>query len=228
MTVAPVLPSLYGISHQGVNCYLIAEEELILIDTGTPDTGERVLNVLRGLGRHPVDLAQILVTHCHSDHAGSLAQLKAATGAPASMHPRDAAMVRSGRALRPMHAAPGLINRALYGVYQRVASECVEPAEIEREVEDGDTVAGGLRAIHAPGHSAGQLAYFWPRHGGVLFAADAAVNWAGLRLTHVHEDVEQAERTLAGLAALDFQVACFGHGTPIVHDAGTRFRHAFG
>ena len=82
--------------------------------------------------------------------------------------------------------------------------------------------------MHVPGHSAGQLAFLWPRHGGVLFAADALTNWAGLRLTHVHEDVALATRSLATLAELDFQVACFGHGAPITHEAGARFRHAFG
>ena len=37
-------------------------------------------------------------------------------------------------------------------------------------MSDGEVLpfAGGIRAVHAPGHCAGQLAFFWPRHGGVL------------------------------------------------------------
>ncbi len=52
------------------------------------------------------------MTHCHADHAGGLAELKEAIGAPAYMHPDAAAMVRSGHALRPLTPAPKLLNKA--------------------------------------------------------------------------------------------------------------------
>ena len=34
----------------------------------------------------------------------------------------------------------------------------------------------GLQVIHTPGHCAGQVAFLWPREGGVLFVGDAAAN----------------------------------------------------
>ncbi|HMB02744.1 MAG TPA: hypothetical protein VKP69_03270, partial [Isosphaeraceae bacterium] len=57
----------------------------------------------------------------------------------------------------------------------------IDPTEIEHEVGDGEMLANGLRAVHVPGHCAGQLAFLWPQHGGVLIAADAAAHIVSFR-----------------------------------------------
>ena len=64
----------------------------------------------------------------------------------------------------------------------------------------------------------------WPRHGGVLFAADACGNTMGLSPSVGYEDFEEGKRSLSRLADLDFDKACFGHGRAIMHDASARFR----
>jgi glyoxylase-like metal-dependent hydrolase (beta-lactamase superfamily II) len=105
-----------------------------------------------------------------------------------------------------------------------------DPAEIEHEVRDGEElpIAGGIRAIHLPGHSAGQLAFLWGEHGGVLFAGDAASNRTRLGYSLGYRDFEQGKRDLMRLAALDFDVACFAHGEAIVGGASARFRQKWG
>jgi hypothetical protein len=45
-----------------------------------------------------------------------------------------------------------------------------------------------------------------------------------LRLSPAYEDLDEGERSLRRLSALDFQVACFGHGKAIVGEAAARFR----
>jgi glyoxylase-like metal-dependent hydrolase (beta-lactamase superfamily II) len=102
-------------------------------------------------------------------------------------------------------------------------SRQIEAAPIEHEANDGDILAGSLRAIHTPGHCAGQLAFLWPQQGGVLITADAASNVFGLRLSPVYEDLELGRRSLSKLAALDFEVAVFGHGKPILSGASKQF-----
>jgi glyoxylase-like metal-dependent hydrolase (beta-lactamase superfamily II) len=103
-----ILPSLYRVPLRAVNTFLIdlGDEDLVLVDAGTPGEAGRILDAVGELGRDPADVRHILVTHCHVDHAGGLAELKEATGAPAYMHPSDAEMVRSGRALRPLTPTP--------------------------------------------------------------------------------------------------------------------------
>lgn len=228
MSPTPIVPNLYALDLGGVNAYLIiADDGLTLIDTGYAGSAERLARALDALGYTIADIAQIVVTHAHADHAGGLAELRARTAASVWMHPLDAALVREGVAMRPStRPTPGLLNRLIYRLTIAPAPRTIAPATADHTVEGGATLpfAGGLRVIHTPGHSAGQIALLWPAHGGVLFTADAAINVAGLALFPAYEDLAQGLASLGHLAAHEFAVACFGHGRPITRAAARRFR----
>jgi glyoxylase-like metal-dependent hydrolase (beta-lactamase superfamily II) len=226
-----IVPGVYAIPLGPVNAFLIDEPgNLTLIDTGIPNSSQKILQAVQEIGRRPADVRHILVTHCHTDHSGSLAELKQATGAPAYMHPADAAMVRLGRTTRPMTPSPGLIPRLMVALFMRAAPTTILPTAIEYEVNDGAElpVAGGIKAIHAPGHCAGQLVFLWPRHGGVLFAADTASHMIRLGFSFIYEDLAEGQRSLTKVASQEFEVACFGHGSAIVGGAANQFRQKFG
>ena len=53
---------------------------------------------------------------------------------------------------------------------------------------------------------------------------DACSNMMGLGWSLGYEDFEQGKRSLRKLAALDFDVACFGHGKAIQKDAARKFK----
>lgn len=225
MAATQVVPGVYRISLGYVNAFLLVADDLTLIDTGFPGDGETILEAVKSLGRRPEEIKRVLVTHCHSDHAGGLATIRRATGAPAYMHPADAVIVKEGRPQRPLLPAPGLVTGVMFRLFIRAAPP-LEGTDVEGLVLDGEELpaAGGVRAIHVPGHCAGQLAFLWPPNGGVLFAADAASNVMGLGLSLGYEDLEEGRSSLAKLASLQFEVACFGHGKPIGRGASERFR----
>lgn len=228
MPATPIEPNLYALDLGGVNAYLIAAADgLTLIDTGSPGSAERIARELNNLGHTLANISHIVVTHAHADHAGGLAELQAHTNAETWMHPLDAALVRAGVAMRDSTGpTPGLMNRIIYRLTIARAPRTLAPATVDHEVEDGAVLpfAGGLRVIHTPGHSAGQIALLWSAHGGVLFAADAAINVAGLALFPAYEELAQGQASLARLAMYEFAVACFGHGRPITRSADQRFR----
>lgn len=63
-----------------VNSHLLETADgLVLIDTGYPGNGETIVAAIHSLGHDPQKLRHIVVTHCHEDHAGSLAELKRLT-----------------------------------------------------------------------------------------------------------------------------------------------------
>ena len=230
MAAKQVVPGVYAIPLGVVNAFLIETDHLTLIDTGLPGSAEKILESVRSLGKRPADVRHILVTHCHADHSGSLAALKQATRAPAYMHPADATMVRAGKSGRRMTPAPGLINGLVFRKFMTGSPRSIAPAEIEHDVGSGEVLpaAGGIRAFHTPGHCAGHLVFLWPRHGGVLFAGDVAANILRLGLSPGYEDLAEGKRSLARVAALDFAVACFGHGGAISRTASKRFQQKWG
>jgi len=230
MRPSAVTPGVYRVSHARVNSYLIdSEDGVVIVDAGLPSASRAILGGVRAIGRESSDVRAILVTHAHLDHAGGLAVLQRATGATVYMHGLDAELVRVGRARRAWSPAPGFINGVIFQVLD-AAPDRLEPSDVAVEVEDGGIipVAGGIQALHVPGHSAGHVAYLWPDHGGVLFVGDAASHEMGLRQGANWEDLEEGLRSLGRLAALDFEIACFAHGRPIAGGAAERFRAVWG
>ncbi len=221
-----VLPGLYIIPGL-VNVYLLETVNGdALIDTGFPGSADKILAALKSIGKTPQDVRHILLTHAHPDHVGSAAALKQATGATIYAHAIDAPLIEGTAPRRAGYAAPGLRNYLMTKILLSTLPK-VEPTKVDSLVaaEEKLPFADDVVAIHAPGHCAGQVALLWNRHGGVLFTADACINRGGLQLTAAVEDLETTRRTLTKISALDFEVACFGHGPPIMHGASLAFRN---
>jgi len=219
-----IFPGVYALGLGPVNAFLIDDgTALTLIDTGYGKDDVKILAAVQELGRSPGDIKNIVVTHCHPDHAGGLAALKKQTGASAWMSHIDAEVVRGKVAINRSTPSRGLMQQIMYRLFIAGSSGIVDQAEIEHEIADGDVLpfGGGLRAIAAPGHSAGHLAFMLERDGGLLFAADACSNMGGLSLSIVYDDHAQGRKTLAALAKLTFAAVCFGHG-PALSGANAR------
>ncbi len=232
MAAEEIVSGVYGISMTYVNAFLVVGEDgLVLVDSGLAGRKDTILGALAGTGRQPADLKHILITHHHFDHIGSLADLKEATGAKCYVHPADGRVVR-GEAPRPGPKPMGLLSRLLLPIVVRLGPPEVDPMKVDREVQDGEELplAGGIKAVHTPGHTAGHLSFLLPSRK-LLFVGDAAGNLLGqlgppfgvLLGTHT-EDVAQAKESIRKLAGLEFDIACFGHGRVLKGEANLKFR----
>jgi glyoxylase-like metal-dependent hydrolase (beta-lactamase superfamily II) len=231
--VEEIVPGLHRILKGYVNAYAIEDDDgLVLVDTGLPQRAPRVIAAARELGHSPNDVKAILVTHHHSDHMGSLDDLLRLTEATVYVHRADAPIVRGHRPPPgPNHAK--VAGRTLGPLIMRLSSSRADPAKVDHELVDGQDLdlAGGVRAIHTPGHTAGQTSFLWNRHGGVLLAGDAAGARGrrvsppvGILFGMFTEDISEANRSFRKLADLEFEVAVFGHGNPIRERASDAFR----
>ncbi|MDO8614121.1 MAG: MBL fold metallo-hydrolase [Dehalococcoidia bacterium] len=228
MATEQVLPGVYQIGLGYVNAFLAADEELTLIDSGLPKKEETILKALRHLGGKPKDLRHIAVTHHHADHCGSLAALAEATGAATYIHRLDAPIV-AGDQPRPGPNPASMAGKVLGPLIMRLPANNPRPVRVAHELEGGEELpaAGGLSVVFTPGHTAGHVSYLWPRHGGVLFAGDAAGNLfgrLGKPLGMFTEDMAQAKESIRKLAELEFDAACFGHGGALKGKAHAAFR----
>ena len=228
MAVKRLFPELYMIPGL-VNIYALETADgLALIDTGFPNTATKTIKALASIGKTPRDIRHIILTHGHVDHMGSAAALQRASGAQVYAHAEDTPIIERGGGFRPVRPAPGLRNQIMFKLFASPKA-VIEPTHVDHYLRPGEPLPflSDMVSVHIPGHSAGQLALLWHRHGGVLFAADVCVNRGGLKLTFSEEDIDEARRSLAKLAGLDFKVACFGHGPPIMSDAAKQFRQVW-
>lgn len=228
--IRQISPNLFEIPLGAVNAHLIQmSNDLILIDTGSAGDETKISTALNQIGFSLSDLTHIIVTHCHADHAGSLAALQQVTHISTMMHAADAELVEKGEAKRPLTSAPGLLNKLLFPLFIAPAPASIVPSQVDRLVADGEwlSLAGGMRVIHTPGHSAGQISLLWEPEG-VLFAADAVTNQPLLAYHIGYEDFAMGQRSAAKLADLSFETAVFGHGKPLIGRASQKFKQKFG
>src|SRR5918911_3510053 len=150
--MAPVVDR-YVLGAAQENCYLVRA------DRGAPegvvvDPGDAATELRLELARAGARCAAILVTHCHYDHIGAVADLAEGTGAP----------VYTAREEAQVMAAPDQYYGAL-GVH-------VRPYEPDVLLDGGETfeVAGlEFETLLVPGHSPAHLAFATD---GCLFSGD--------------------------------------------------------
>ncbi len=202
--------------------------ELVLIDAGYPDHETAVFDALSTLGRRPEDLSHIVFTHAHPDHIGSAAAIVKRTGAKTWMQPVDVPIAESGGPFRPLTPSPHLAQGILFRIFWR-PNEPIAPVRIDHHVQDGETLplAGGLKVIHTPGHSAGHVSLLW-RGDRLLIVGDVGSNMVGVSDPLGFEDQELGRRSQRLLASLRFEAAAFGHGRAIPQDAMRRVQKGWG
>jgi glyoxylase-like metal-dependent hydrolase (beta-lactamase superfamily II) len=157
---------------QMTSAYLVEAREPALVETGPTTSVDAVLEGLSELGIGSEDLAHIIVTHIHLDHAGGAGALAPHfPGATVWVHERGA----------PHLADPTRLMQSATRVYGADRLETLfgpvhpVPQERLRALVDGDTVPLGDRsisAIYTPGHASHHVCLEDDRTGGV-FVGDA-------------------------------------------------------
>jgi hydroxyacylglutathione hydrolase len=128
------------------NCSVIGDE--VTREAMVIDPGDDVEDILAVVGKHNLQIKQIVVTHAHIDHVGGAMKLRAATGAPILLNQNDHSLLKM---LDVQAAWIGVPNPG--------------KVEIDHSVGQADSVqAGSLTAevIHTPGHTEGSICLYFP------------------------------------------------------------------
>ena len=162
-------------------CYVFEDDGTTLIDPGAQGSFPEVEDGLRVAGLAVCDIDRVIVTHGHSDHDGSTADLVDAAAAQLWAHTMYAALIPyspwevQSRTSSPIHAemsrvVSGRIDRRSesYAARNRRYVEARKGLTVHREVNDGDSI-GDLSVIYAPGHSPDELCLTLD---GVVFTGD--------------------------------------------------------
>lgn len=224
-----IIPGIHKVDGTRIgHAYLVeGAERLALIDTGLARSTDAVLRAIAALGRRPEDLREIVITHCHADHMGSLAELAERTSAQVCVHTADAAVVRGDEPM-PEFKPGNVFAWAVLRVSAMMMGKPPRPSRVDRELQGGDELeVGDLKVVHTPGHTAGHIALHMPSKR-VLFVGDAVFNLPALGLrppmAMVSVDTAQAKESIRKLAGLECDIVCFGHGRALTREAAGRLR----
>jgi glyoxylase-like metal-dependent hydrolase (beta-lactamase superfamily II) len=157
--------------------YLVSGPAPVLVETGSQSSFPTLAARLAELGVGPGDLAAVVVTHIHLDHAGGVGEVaEAFPGATVWVHERGARHLADPDRL--ISSAAMVYGPLLDGLYGRLRP--TDPGRI-RVLHDGERLelGGGrsLLAVDSPGHAKHHLGLM-DSESGILFAGDAV----GVRL----------------------------------------------
>lgn len=128
------------------NCSVIGDEQTR--ETMVVDPGDDISDVLAVVAKHQLKVTRIYITHAHIDHIGGAMKLKAATGAPITMHAADEMQL------------PLLDMQA-----QWVGMNAPGKVAIDEHAKDAHSFRIGnieTRVLHTPGHTEGSSCLYLP------------------------------------------------------------------
>ena len=227
ITRIPILP--LGM----VNAHLIRSAAgCVLVDAGIPGSERRIRRVLARNGLTFADIKLIVITHAHTDHAGSAAQLRLLSGAPILAHEADADFYNRKR---PMTFCPtGLVGRLF--LRTPAPHQPYEGFVPDITMRNGDEISllnFGVDGVvrHTAGHTPGSIAVELSSRDalvGDLIASGILIGgiaFTGRAIRPPFEDDPQTvARELERLVQVGAKRFHLGHGGPL--EAAEVLRHA--
>lgn len=202
------------------NVYIIVRKGLVVIDTGIPGSGKKILSFIRDtLHREPSEITTVILTHFHTDHIGGVKALKdAAPGLKTAIHEADAGYVAG---TIPLPRYPGL-RGFVVGLFSLLKPSIFSPDIL---LKDGDRIEG-LTVIHLPGHTPGGIGLFDDASktlfAGDLLRTDGTTFTEGPRAFSM--DLAASWESIRKIGSLEFDTLLIGHGKPVRPDAAAKVR----
>jgi glyoxylase-like metal-dependent hydrolase (beta-lactamase superfamily II) len=221
-----------------VNCYLLEDEPLTLVDAG-PNSGKALDELERqveALGHRIEDIELVIITHQHIDHLGLVDIVAKRSGAEVAALDLFAPFVENfgDDAERDDEEAAALMRR--HGISEEVVTALRQvtgsfrawgsKAHVTRPLGDGELLElrdRRLEVQHRPGHSPSDT-LFWDEDRGILIAADHLIKHISSNPLISRPLDGSAERTQALVTYLESlkrtrelpaEIVLSGHGEPI-------------
>lgn len=136
------------------NAYLVTGSVNLLIDTGSPGEGKKIVRFLQKQGLQLSDLSLILHTHGHSDHCGSTQELIRQHKIPTALHRGDLSMATRG-SNGPIFTTT-LFSRMLVPFVDKPYAPFT-PDYFLDSLTDLSSFGLDAHLLHTPGHSQGSV-----------------------------------------------------------------------
>ncbi len=210
-----VVPGIHRVDGTwGGNVYLLdGVDSLTQVDAALPFNGGRIRRYIRSVGRAVSDVRQLVLTHAHPDHTGSIHSLFGDSGVPTLVHEAD---TRSRGSERRLYYRGQLL-------FLPGNLPLCSPIPADGLLEDGAVLPhlSGVRVLHTPGHTPGSVCLL-DEERGVLIAGDMLISDGKSFHRPVQfpgTDFRDYRRSIERIVSLDFDTVCPGHGKPVVGGA---------
>lgn len=144
--------------------YLIFGDKIHLIDSGVAGAETTIWEYIKGQGRQPNEISNLILTHSHPDHIGAAKSIRELTGCTIFAHKNERNWIEDTEQQFRERPVPGFQTLVEGSVKVDHLLEGGELLELEKEIT--------FRIIHSPGHSKGSISLLWEDEHS-LFTGDA-------------------------------------------------------
>jgi glyoxylase-like metal-dependent hydrolase (beta-lactamase superfamily II) len=218
--------------YQGITAgYLIRSSRPCLVETGTSTSAPIVRDALAALGLGPADLATVVVTHIHLDHAGGVGDIASMFGsAQVVVHEKGARhLADPSRLMASARLVYGDALDVLFGSMVAVSADRLRTLDDVGAIDLGD--GRRLSSFYSPGHAKHHVGLL-DSGSGDLYVGDAA----GVYIPETGDlrpatpppdfDLSLALGSIGRFASLDPSRLLFSHYGPVTAVASTLERSA--
>jgi glyoxylase-like metal-dependent hydrolase (beta-lactamase superfamily II) len=194
--------------HYFVSSCLIVGDSLTLVDAGREESPEdSIYPYIRGLGRDPLEISLVILTHAHWDHCAGAARIKRDSGCKVAVHRNGMAYLKD----------PELLNRERSARFPGVPRRSMEFETVEPDIDflDGDVLpiqGRNLRVVHTSGHSPCSCCIVEEEHG--IFIAGDSIQGKGEGRPLIFHSVDAYVDSMKRLQDMPIEVIVSGHPFP--------------
>ncbi len=193
---------VYEIKLDLVKSFLIEGKDRILVDSGTPGSGRKIISKLKEMGK---DVNYVIFTHSHVDHIGGASELGEKEF---YIHKNGIEYLKEGKVRKPKIHSP-------ISFFFKIASPfLMKPFNGVncRELKEGEFLSG-IEIIYTPGHTDDSISIYLPEIDSIIVGDTLRGN---LKPPYIYEDFNELQKSIEKIKELKPKSIYVSHGKSFI------------
>ncbi len=204
----------------GIKAFLLeaSDGSLILVDTGLPNSEQKIIKYINSIGKSVNDIKYILITHAHVDHMGSAATLKKMSNAMLGVNEKGIKFMDGTGGLQlPQTKNIKDLKTKLLMVAGRVMTRAMKPKFVKPDMilKEGvfpEQMHLNAKILETPGHTPDSISIYLPDSNTIIVGDTLFGKSDKLVLPQIYDDYIALLGSVKKIRDLNPDLICVSHG----------------
>ncbi|ACP37837.1 MBL fold metallo-hydrolase [Saccharolobus islandicus] len=195
-----------------VKVFLIETNEngLILIDSGTPGSGRRIIEGITRLGKNPNKIKSIIFTHSHADHIGGAYEVKRfVNDVKFGIDKNGVDYLKNGKIREPVLHSSAL--KVIFSIGKPFLFRKFNGVNVDFVLEEGEFVKG-VEIIKTSGHTNDSVSIYLPELNAIIVGDTLQGDKKGLKYPNIYEDFDELMKSVEKIKSFNPSMVHVSHG----------------
>ncbi|BFH72956.1 MBL fold metallo-hydrolase [Sulfurisphaera javensis] len=202
---------VYEIPLRFVKSFLIENDQgLILVDSGTPGSGNKIISTLNSLGKSLTQIKYVIFTHSHVDHIGGAYEIKKVlTDAKFGIDNNGIDYLKYGKIRVPvLHSS---LLKILFSLGKPFFFRKFNGVNVDFILNEGELIKG-VEIIKTPGHTDDSISIYLPEINSIIVGDTLQGTKNGLKYPNIYENFEELKKSIEKIKSFNPSMIYVSHG----------------